>query len=92
MITTDTQKQLTLDGIDPLVFNEFTVRKRDGREAGFEPERIRIAIEKAFRAEYGSRAVTRSSPSCRMRWCRSPRAWSPTWSRARSGASCSRSS
>ncbi|MFO1522436.1 MAG: ribonucleoside-diphosphate reductase subunit alpha [Kiritimatiellia bacterium] len=53
MITTDTQKQLILDGIDPLVFNEFTVRKRDGREAGFEPERIRIAIEKAFRAEYG---------------------------------------
>jgi len=43
--------QLSLDGVDPLLGREFTVRKRDGRSAEFNEERIRLAVESAFKAE-----------------------------------------
>ena len=51
MISDDTKRQLVLEDIDPLQYNEFKVSKRDGRTASFEPERIRVAIERAFKAE-----------------------------------------
>lgn len=53
MISDDTKRQLVLDDIDPLQYNEFKVSKRDGRSVSFDPERIRLAIEKAFRADEG---------------------------------------
>lgn len=45
-----THAQPQLQGIDPLQNRQFNVRKRDGRTAPFDPDRIRTAIEKAFRA------------------------------------------
>ncbi len=43
--------QLSLNGVDPLQDREFTVRKRDGRGEMFNEERIRLAVESAFKAE-----------------------------------------
>jgi ribonucleoside-diphosphate reductase alpha chain len=44
--------QLSLSGVDPLQGREFTVRKRDGHSEPFNEERIRLAVESAFHAEY----------------------------------------
>ena len=43
--------QLSLSGVDPLQGREFTVRKRDGRSESFNEERIRLAVESAFKAD-----------------------------------------
>jgi len=43
--------QLSLDGVDPLQDREFTVRKRDGHTEFFNEERIRLAVESAFKAD-----------------------------------------
>jgi len=43
--------QLSLSGVDPLHGREFTVRKRDGRSESFNEERIRLAVESAFKAD-----------------------------------------
>jgi len=43
--------QLSLNGVDPMQGREFTVRKRDGRAESFNEERIRLAVESAFRAD-----------------------------------------
>ena len=43
--------QLSLNGVDPLQGREFTVRKRDGRGESFNEERIRLAVESAFKAD-----------------------------------------
>ena len=43
--------QLSLNGVDPLHGREFIVRKRDGRGEGFNEERIRLAVESAFKAD-----------------------------------------
>jgi ribonucleoside-diphosphate reductase alpha chain len=43
--------QLSLSGVDPLQGREFTVRKRDGRGESFNEERIRLAVESAFKAD-----------------------------------------
>ena len=43
--------QLSLNGVDPLHGREFTVRKRDGRSESFNEERIRLAVESAFKAD-----------------------------------------
>lgn len=43
--------QLSLSGVDPLQGREFTVRKRDGRSEPFNEERIRLAVESAFKAD-----------------------------------------
>jgi len=43
--------QLSLSGVDPLQGREFTVRKRDGRSEEFNEERIRLAVESAFKAD-----------------------------------------
>ncbi len=43
--------QLSLNGVDPLQGHEFTVRKRDGRNESFNEERIRLAVESAFKAD-----------------------------------------
>ena len=43
--------QLSLSGVDPLQGREFTVRKRDGHTEFFNEERIRLAIESAFKAD-----------------------------------------
>jgi ribonucleoside-diphosphate reductase alpha chain len=43
--------QLSLNGVDPLLGREFTVRKRDGRSESFNEERIRLAVESAFKAD-----------------------------------------
>ena len=43
--------QLSLSGVDPLQGREFIVRKRDGRGESFNEERIRLAVESAFRAD-----------------------------------------
>ena len=43
--------QLSLSGVDPLQNRVFTVRKRDGRSETFNEERIRLAVESAFKAE-----------------------------------------
>ena len=51
MISNDTKRQLVLDDIDPLTYNEFEVRKRDGRTLSFQPDFIRVAVSKAFAAE-----------------------------------------
>jgi ribonucleoside-diphosphate reductase alpha chain len=51
MISNDTKQQLVLDDIDPLTYNDFEVRKRDGRTLAFEPDFIHVAIVKAFSAE-----------------------------------------
>jgi ribonucleoside-diphosphate reductase alpha chain len=53
MISDDSNRQLTLNDIDPLTYSEFMVTKRDGRQVGFDPALIRTAIEKAFKAEQG---------------------------------------
>ncbi|MFZ4115660.1 MAG: ribonucleoside-diphosphate reductase subunit alpha [Chthoniobacterales bacterium] len=42
---------LPLHGLDPLADKKFSVRKRDGRTEIFNEERIRLAIEGAFKAE-----------------------------------------
>lgn len=42
---------LPLHGLDPLADKKFSVRKRDGRTENFNEERIRLAIEGAFKAE-----------------------------------------
>lgn len=43
--------QLSLNGVDPMQGREFTVRKRDGRAESFNEERIRLAVESAFKAD-----------------------------------------
>ena len=43
--------QLSLNGVDPLLGREFTVRKRDSRSESFNEERIRLAVESAFKAD-----------------------------------------
>jgi len=43
--------QLSLNGVDPLQGREFTVRKRDGHSESFNEERIRLAVESAFKAD-----------------------------------------
>ncbi|MFI0347310.1 MAG: ribonucleoside-diphosphate reductase subunit alpha [Chthoniobacterales bacterium] len=43
--------QLSLDGVDPLAGKEFKVCKRDSHTELFNEERIRYAIERAFKAE-----------------------------------------
>ncbi|MFZ0616599.1 MAG: ribonucleoside-diphosphate reductase subunit alpha [Chthoniobacterales bacterium] len=43
--------QLSLSGVDPLQGREFSVRKRDGRSESFNEERIRLAVESAFKAD-----------------------------------------
>ena len=43
--------QLSLNGVDPLQGREFTVRKRDGHGESFNEERIRLAVESAFKAD-----------------------------------------
>ncbi len=43
--------QLSLSGVDPLHGREFNVRKRDGRSESFNEERIRLAVESAFKAD-----------------------------------------
>jgi ribonucleoside-diphosphate reductase alpha chain len=43
--------QLSLSGVDPLHGREFTVCKRDGRSESFNEERIRLAVESAFKAD-----------------------------------------
>jgi len=43
--------QLSLSVVDPLHGREFTVRKRDGRSESFNEERIRLAVESAFKAD-----------------------------------------
>ena len=43
--------QLSLSGVDPLQGREFIVRKRDGRTESFNEERIRLAVESAFKAD-----------------------------------------
>ena len=43
--------QLSLNGVDPMHGREFTVRKRDGRAESFNEERIRLAVESAFKAD-----------------------------------------
>ena len=43
--------QLSLSGVDPLHGREFTVLKRDGRSESFNEERIRLAVESAFKAD-----------------------------------------
>jgi ribonucleoside-diphosphate reductase alpha chain len=43
--------QLSLSGVDPLHGREFSVRKRDGRSESFNEERIRLAVESAFKAD-----------------------------------------
>lgn len=45
------QSILPLSGVDPLANKIFSVRKRDGRIETFNEERIRLAIEAAFKAE-----------------------------------------
>ena len=40
-----------MSGVDPLQGREFTVRKRDGRSESFNEERIRLAVESAFKAD-----------------------------------------
>lgn len=44
-------EQLNLAGVDPLEHREFTVRKRDGRAEAFNEERIRLAVEAAFKED-----------------------------------------
>lgn len=46
-----TTNQLSLDGVDPLTDKKFKVCKRDGNTKLFDEERIRFAIECAFKAE-----------------------------------------
>ncbi len=43
--------QLSLNGVDPLQGREFIVLKRDGRSEPFNEERIRLAVECAFKAD-----------------------------------------
>ncbi len=43
--------QLSLSGVDPLLGREFSVKKRDGRTESFNEERIRLAVESAFKAD-----------------------------------------
>jgi ribonucleoside-diphosphate reductase alpha chain len=43
--------QLSLNGVDPLQGREFTVLKRDGHSESFNEERIRLAVESAFKAD-----------------------------------------
>ena len=43
--------QLSLNGVDPMQGREFTVRKRDGHTEAFNEERIRLAVESAFKAD-----------------------------------------
>ncbi len=53
MIKIQKEMQLDLEGIDPLKYREFTVRKRSGNQEEFDESRIFRAIEKAFKAERG---------------------------------------
>lgn len=53
MIIQELSGQLSLEGVDPLQSERFTVRKRDGRTVDFDETRIALALESAFRAEKG---------------------------------------
>ena len=46
-----TAHQLSLAGVDPLEDREFLVRKRDGRSVPFNEERVRLAVEAAFKED-----------------------------------------
>jgi ribonucleoside-diphosphate reductase alpha chain len=59
MIIEQLNGQLSLEGVDPLQNEQFTVRKRDGRSVAFDETRIYLAIESAFKAERG---FTRDQP------------------------------
>lgn len=50
MMSDQPKGQMSLDGIDPLLERDFTIRKRDGREERFNDQRIHLAIESAFKA------------------------------------------
>src|SRR5437762_2115118 len=52
-ITDRPEGQLSLTGVDPLEGKEFSVRKRDGRRAIFNDQRIFLALEAAFKADLG---------------------------------------
>ena len=53
MMTDQPSGQLTLSGVDPLQAAEFHITKRDGRRDLFNEARILLAIENAFKAEFG---------------------------------------
>lgn len=53
MMTDQPSGQLPLNGVDPLHGAEFFITKRDGRRDHFNEQRICLAIEGAFKAEYG---------------------------------------
>ncbi|MEO0452531.1 MAG: ribonucleoside-diphosphate reductase subunit alpha [Verrucomicrobiota bacterium] len=42
-----------LNGVDPLERQDFIIRKRDGRQEVFNDQRIQLAIESAFKADFG---------------------------------------
>ncbi|XHR31223.1 MAG: ribonucleoside triphosphate reductase [Chthoniobacteraceae bacterium] len=56
-------KQLTLPQLDPLNAQSFFVLKRDGRKESFNPARILLALESAWRAELGIAAAASLPPS-----------------------------
>ncbi len=56
-------QQLTLPQLDPLNTKSFFVLKRDGRRESFNPARILLALESAWRAELGIAADASLPPS-----------------------------
>ena len=53
MIKAQTDLQMSLEGIDPLKDQTFSVIQRNGQKSSFDEMRIYRAIEKAFKAESG---------------------------------------